>query len=293
MDDCSSTVTTRTTQHEGSGKSTIADIGTDHGLLAVGLALTGRFEKVIGVDVSDLALKDGGLALLGHVHNLGLRQTQDANPNAGSSDPYDWEGPSELPIEFRLGNGLKVLEKGDANCICIAGMGVHRMLAILGCTDMEGLPDGDGDRITDIARIGCRQLILQPTNSRPSNLILLYDKLQRDGWRLTDERIEKVSSRWYITASFRRQIMTDDVGATKGNSTPSRWDLPGSKLQDSVGSCESRRMRSVSGDYIRFHKHWIQQDAIRSRQPFDPNDKRWLDYFAEEKICKQSNSSCE
>jgi hypothetical protein len=33
----------------------IADVGTDHGLLAMGLALSGCFDKVVGVDVSQQA----------------------------------------------------------------------------------------------------------------------------------------------------------------------------------------------------------------------------------------------
>jgi tRNA A22 N-methylase len=271
----SNTNTVTTTQYDNcaASKSTIADIGTDHGLLAVGLALTGRFDKVIGVDVSDLALTKGAFALIKRVQNLDSDQLSPSNSSTVGN------GTLDLPVEFRLGNGLTMLGPGEANCVCIAGMGVHRMIEILGGSTGadEGLPDGGN--VKDLARIGCRQLILQPNNSRPVNLILLYDALQRDGWRLADERIAKLSSRWYVTSCFRKQTMGSSyIGDTEvDDNNPSPMDLPGSKiiLQDTEGGT----MRTVLDEYVEFHKQWIELDASNSNQNPHPDDQRWLDFF--------------
>lgn len=283
LDDATSSGTRTARCHDAAAtKSTIADVGTDHGLLAMGLALTGRFSSVIGVDVSDLALKNGAFALLRQMENLeGVTRLGKENDSTVNGNHGGLQRSAELPIEFRLGNGLKNLEKGEANCICIAGMGVHRMIEILQAPTAESLPNGD--RGTDLARIGCRQLILQPTNSRPRSLILLYDTLQRDGWRLTDERIEKLSSRWYVTAGFRKHITDINNAAQKEIPDPTLWDLPGSKLYDAEGS-ESSPMRTVLNDYIQFHKEWIHFDSIRSNQTLDADDKRWLERFGQRKL---------
>jgi tRNA A22 N-methylase len=37
----------------------IVDVGTDHSILAIALAATGRFQKVIGIDVSEQVLEKG------------------------------------------------------------------------------------------------------------------------------------------------------------------------------------------------------------------------------------------
>ena len=237
-------------------KETIADIGTDHGLLAMGLALTGNYEKVVGVDVSDQALTYGALAMLDKIRN----QTR-------TLDDEDLDLSLDFPIEFRLGNGLESLEFGEADVICIAGMGVNTMLQIL-----EQKPSTNIDATTYLEKIGCKRLVLQATNSRPRNLIRLYDRLQTMGWKVREERIEKLSNRWYITTRFE---LSNEVGASED------LELPGLKLQSIE---KGTSMRETFDEYCLHHKRWIQKDAKVSRHPMDPRELRWSEHFFNEII---------
>lgn len=239
-------------------KLSIADIGTDHGLLAMGLALTGNYNTVVGVDISDQALTYGALAMLENIRN----QTRSLNHE-------DFDDIPELPVEYRLGNGLEELEVGEADIICIAGMGVNTMLQIL-----EQKSHADND-VMNLKKIKCKRLVLQATNSRPRNLIRLYDRLQNMGWKVKDERIEKLSSRWYITVRF--ELPNDVNGYEPGKS--SDLELPGLKLRSFD---LSNSMRNMFDEYCLHHKDWIQKDAEASSQQIDPRDIRWLECFFNE-----------
>ncbi len=83
----------------------VADIGCDHGRLAVWLALAGKAEKVIAVDSRPLPLA-GAKAL--------VRQTATAKL-----------------VACRLGDGLAALAPGEAREIVIAGLSAQSMAAIL------------------------------------------------------------------------------------------------------------------------------------------------------------------
>jgi 2-polyprenyl-3-methyl-5-hydroxy-6-metoxy-1,4-benzoquinol methylase len=91
---------------------TIVDLGTDHGLLAMGLTLSGKFRKVIGVDASDQALKSGALSLLEQLQTRCYQKK-------------DGRFTFDTPVEFRHGDGLKALSGGEADIVCIAGVGVN------------------------------------------------------------------------------------------------------------------------------------------------------------------------
>ncbi len=243
-------------------KESVADIGTDHGLLAMGLALTGNYSAVTGVDVSDQALTYGALAMLEKIRN----QTKTYDEDGFDSSP-------ELPVEFRLANGLEALELGEADIICIAGMGVNTMLEIL---QQEG-----NDGSSYLEKIGCQRLVLQATNSRPRNLILLYDRLQEMGWKLEDERIEKLSSRWYITARFELANSVQHTRHDSNEGESSQLELPGSKLQSLN---DEHSMRQIFDEYCLHHRKWIQRDAKLPSYQMDPRDSRWLEYFFKETI---------
>ena len=119
-------------------------------------------------------------------------------------------------------------------------------------------------------------LLLQPTNSRPRNLILLYDYLQRSGWTLSEEQIEKLSSRWYISACFIRD--RDDIHSktTKRNDDNIKLELPASKLATLDNTSQ---MYKVFQDYLSHHKTWIQQDTKASGVT-NRVDEEWLAKFA-------------
>jgi hypothetical protein len=175
----------------------------------------------------------------------------------------------EIPVEFRQSDGLKNIQAGEADAVCIAGMGVNTMLQIL-LDDEPSTSSNDEEGILNhLDRIDCQQLILQPTNSRPRNLILLYDRLQESGWCLVDERIEELASRWYITACFLRSKPNDN---TRGNIIMD-LELPTSRLVVSLDSSNSTRR--AYEDYVEHHVQWIQRDTA-ARGTINDADKRWL-----------------
>lgn len=85
---------------------TMADIGTDHGLLPIYLYKTGKCPKVILTDISKPSLE---------------KAVEDTKTYHSEGD-YD----------FRLGSGIEVLEKSEVDAVAIAGMGGILMTEILG-----------------------------------------------------------------------------------------------------------------------------------------------------------------
>ncbi len=105
--------------------SRVADIGADHGYLAIELAKSGRASFVIATDKNS-----GPLAA--------------AKKNIAAAN-------LENLIEVRQGDGLKILHAGEVDAICIGGMGGALIAEIL-----ENSPEVSG-------AVG--QLILQPMNA--------------------------------------------------------------------------------------------------------------------------------
>lgn len=197
---------------------TVADVGTDHGLLAMAFAVTGKYERVFGVDVSTRALQNGAWKL----HQQFTAQT---TTNA-----------TTLPVDFFESDGLSNLRRGQADTVCIAGMGVHTIVEILtkrNSTSQQLLLD----------ELNCQRLVLQPTNSKPQHLIRLYDTLRDMGWGAQDERIEYLSSRWYLSSIFER---TDE----RANF------FPGTLLS----ATSDNEMRKVYLDWVYHHQKWILLD---------------------------------
>lgn len=87
------------------GCSCLADIGTDHGYIPVSLLLEGRVKRAVAADIGAMPLDH-------------------ARRTASSC------GVAEN-LDFRLGDGLSVLEPGEADVIVIAGMGGDAIAAIL------------------------------------------------------------------------------------------------------------------------------------------------------------------
>lgn len=239
---------------DGRTVRSITDVGTDHGLLAVGLAVTGRFDKVLGVDLSPNALKNGGYQVLEKI-----QQHPEVNPKIPTMQT---NGTSlALPINFRLSDGLQNIQPNEADAVCIAGMGVNVMGRILQASTGGGLPELD--------RIQCQQLILQPTNSRPRNLIQLYDMLHDQGWTLLDERIEYLSKRWYLSCCFVR-ARDSCLAATD---TASR--IPTSKL---LLLDDNLPMKQVTRNYWQHHLNWIEREELASNGNLHQDDIRWREW---------------
>lgn len=212
----------------------IADVGCDHGLLAIGLAASGSFQRVIGTDVSARAL-NGALTNYRNVMDVQVSESP------------------ELPVDFRVCDGLQCLEPGEADAICIAGMGISTMSKIL-------FPSDDRGESLDLDRLKCQRLFLQPTNSKPRNLVRLYDQLQESGWGVKDESIVRISSRWYFSAAFAL------------NEAP-QPQLPGTILMDLPAT---DTMRRVYQNYVDHHTQWIERDKAKNGGNILQDEQRWL-----------------
>ena len=233
----------------------VADVGCDHGMLALSLACIAwvnqsrddsnefLFSKVFGTDLSSQALENGGIA--------SFQRVNDALSKIGTAN--DNKSLLELPIQFRIGDGLSALQPGEANAIVIAGMGVHTMLDILvGKSEATTTP---------IESLQSEYIFLQPTNSRPQHLIILYDGLQKDlGWELCDEKVAFVGGRWYISSYFRRNddYNRDSIGL---------YRFPGHYLLDN----------EIFDNYVRHHLEWLKQ--VVEKGPLAEEDTRWVNHI--------------
>ena len=83
----------------------VADVGTDHGKLALSLLETGRAQRVIATDVSVPSLDKARRLIL-------------ATPHASRA-------------EFRAGDGLQVVNAGEVDTVVISGMGGKEIVKII------------------------------------------------------------------------------------------------------------------------------------------------------------------
>ncbi|MDP4096971.1 tRNA (adenine(22)-N(1))-methyltransferase TrmK [Paenibacillus sp. P96] len=133
--------------------SVLADIGSDHALLPVAAVQSGRVIK--------------GIA--GEVNAGPLRAARKQVADAGLSGK----------IDVRHGNGLQVLNAGEADVITIAGMGGALIATIL---------DEGQDKLS-----GVRQLVLQPNVGED----MLRRWLLHSGWVITGEHILEEDGKIY------------------------------------------------------------------------------------------------
>lgn len=248
------------------GIKAIADVGCDHGMLAMSLACIAwvnqlgvndkenqqhlgsdefLFSNVFGTDVSSQALENGGIASLKRV-NEALSKIESLNNNSSIN----------LPINFRIGDGLDALRVDEADAVVIAGMGVHTMIDI-----MYGKAETETSTtiLSPIDRVQTNYLFLQPTNSRPEHLIILYDCLQKKGFELCSETVAYVSGRWYINASFRRN---------DNKQFDTMYRFPGHYLSND----------EIFDNYVKHHIEWLKQ--ITQNGPLAEEDMRWLKHIS-------------
>ena len=105
--------------------SRVADIGTDHGYLALALLRDRKATYVVASDVNQ-------------------------GPLEAATHTFLENGVAENEISVRLGDGLKVLKPGEVDCVCIAGMGGVLMTQIL---------EASMDVVDKL-----KELVLQPMN---------------------------------------------------------------------------------------------------------------------------------
>ena len=230
------------------------DVGTDHGILALGMALTGCFDKVIGVDASAEALEEGGLKLqqkLLDIHKPTVEQSL---------------------VDFRCGDGLTALEPKEADVVCIAGMGVVTMADIL-CSRKDPPP-------LLLDELQSSALVLQPTNTKPRNLCLLYQALHNIGWMPQQERIQYISGRWYITSLFYRQRSVQSV--IHNNNDDNRQVepiVPCSLVAQDDPATDKSESFTLLRQYVQHHRNWIQSNQKYSGNRPTEGEIHWHEYF--------------
>lgn len=136
--------------------SRVADIGTDHGYLAVELVKSGKAKFVVASD-------------------------KNTGPYEAAVRTVRENGLADNVISVRLGDGLKSLRPGEVDTVCIAGMGGALMVEIL-----EGSPDV-GETLDT--------LILQPQSAAPELRRWIYRKhwhIEDESLVLDDGRIYEI-----------------------------------------------------------------------------------------------------
>lgn len=136
--------------------SRVADIGTDHGYLAVELVKSGKADFVVASD-------------------------KNAGPYEAAVRTVHESGLTDASISVRLGDSLKSLEPGEVDTVCIAGMGGTLMVEIL-----EGSPEVVEKLET---------LVLQPQSAAPELRRWIYRKhwhIEDEALALDDGRIYEI-----------------------------------------------------------------------------------------------------
>ena len=149
--------------------SRVADIGTDHGYIPVFLKKTGRAKWAMASDINTGPLEKAAEVIKRH----GL----------------------ETEIDIRRGDGLTVLDGGEADTIVVAGMGGMLMRDILAA----------GVRVLkDVKR-----LVLQPMNAQE----VVRKWLAENGYAIVDEGLARERDRIYqvIAAEHGHQHIEDPV----------------------------------------------------------------------------------
>ena len=245
-------------------RATIADIGCDHGLLAIALAVSGHFDQVIGVDVSERAL-DNALDFHQKFQNaLKGRNKLQRYVHRNNKHDNNINDSLNLPLDFRLGDGLDPLQPGEATSICIAGMGIESMISILHkqvqCEETNTL-------MKHLEYLQCKNLYLQPPTNQPKHLIPLYNTLFDHGWILAGEKIVYLRKRWYITSSFKRCDTDIEI-------KPDNMYLPGHFLSMDQ---ESQDFIEFKG-YVNHHLQWMGGDLKRKGNLSD-EEISWQESF--------------
>lgn len=180
----------------------LADIGTDHGYVPAALLLAGRAERAVAAD-----LRPGPLESAKRTARL-----------CGVEDR----------IDFRLGDGLRVLAPGEADCAVVAGMGGETVAAILAAAPWarEGLT-----------------LILQPA----SRAELLRRWLPENGYAIRAERLAEDRGRLY-------PILTVSGGAMAPLTEAEAWGgarLEGDPLRGRYLEERAARLERAAGGLAR------------------------------------------
>ncbi|SKA86051.1 tRNA (adenine22-N1)-methyltransferase [Caloramator quimbayensis] len=141
----------------------LSDIGTDHGFIPIYTVLNDICERAIASDIKEGPLKTAKK----NIEYYGLQEK----------------------IELRKGSGLKVLKKGEADVIVIAGMGGYTISSLID----EGI---------EIAK-SAEHIIFQPAKYPE----VLRKYLLSSGFKIYDEELVKEDNKYYHIIRASEGIM--------------------------------------------------------------------------------------
>ena len=182
--------------------SRVADIGTDHGYLAIELIKRNIASFVIASD-----------------KNAGPLAAAQKNIKDASIDSN---------ISLRLGDGLKILEAGEVDVICIAGMGGALMCDIL---------DDSPEIVSKVNKI-----ILQPMNAAEK----IRQWAEKNNFCIEDEDLAEVDEIIYEIICLSKT--SNESPATKKGKSPLMSKYINGKIQklqkvyDSMSKSETAKM---------------------------------------------------
>lgn len=134
----------------------LADVGCDHGYVGLELFKKGKIKKLIATDISADCLEKSNLLF--------------------ADKPYDYEG--------RVGDGLKPIEKAEADAVVIAGMGGD-LIAKIVCADVDKTKS-------------LKKFIIQPMTESEKVRKTFYDL----GFTRTRDLIAKEKKHYYFVMVF-------------------------------------------------------------------------------------------
>lgn len=135
----------------------LCDVGTDHGLIPVYLINKQVIKRAVASDV-----------------NAGPLESARKNI-------YHWNCQDKIVL--RLGDGLKVIDKGECDCVVIAGIGGYLIRDII-------------DVSYQVAA-SLKQMVLQPMNRHE----VLREYLYENGFDIVDERLARDNEKYYMILS--------------------------------------------------------------------------------------------
>ena len=268
--------------------TSMADIGTDHGLVAFALAMATAAEHdngtlsssssslstVTGVDVSAQALQNGALATLAYLKEQETDVVQI---------------PSKL--QFRVGDGLRGLHPGEADIVCLAGMGVNTMIQILSQTTVVAAADTlESNDQNDRSILGMDKssaplllhslqtnvVVAQPTNTRPRNLIRLYQFMYSQGMEADHEILVQLAGRWYVTTSFVKTISSVSLASRSPSNGLPIEHFPLMRYYEYLNETDDNK--TLWQGYVAHHCRWLESELQTAGQLRGREDE-WLQHF--------------
>ena len=194
-----------------SSSKVVADLGCGHGMLALGLAASGRVTRAIAIDVSPDEIE---------VANAKAARANEAVAQLGATSP--------LPVDVRLGDGAGALVPEDAaDVVCVAGVGSRTMIKMLKAAGLDkpmpkpkpaGLRTEDDDE--DDACAGVTGLVLNPPATDVPEVRAWL--VETNAWTVRDERLVVENEQMHAMVAATRRAASDREAPVPARDAPVR-----------------------------------------------------------------------